>query len=130
MKQCAHLKADKTQCKGFAVKDDIYCFFHSEKHKKEREEAVLKGGNSLKRSYVESEPVSVRSNLDAVYLLEKIINEVRANKISSKTGSVLGFLINLSLKSIPLALGDKRIERNVILFNKGKIDLKAYIEKL
>lgn len=130
MKKCKFIKLDGKECAGFAVKDDDYCFFHSEKHKQEHKKAVLMGGNSLKRSYTDNSPITLRSNEDAVYLIEQVINEVRTNKISTKMASVLTMLINLALKAIPLALEDKAIARNVEMFNKGEIEMKQRIEKL
>ncbi len=130
MKHCKFIKTDGTECKGFAVNDDDFCFAHSEKYKAKHKQAVLKGGKSLKRSYADKEPVLLRTNEDAVYLSEQVINELRANQISTKTANILAILINLSLKAIPLALKDKEKAKNIKLYNEGKMDLKFYLEEL
>lgn len=130
MKHCNYIKSDGTKCKAFAVKDDNFCFSHSEKYSEQHKQAVLNGGKSLKRSYTDKEPVYLRNNEDAVYLIEQVINEVRANKLSMKAGSVLAILINLALKTIPRALSDKGAARGVDLFNRGELDMKHHIEKL
>jgi len=130
MKHCKFIKTDGTECKGFAVNDDDYCFAHSEKHKEKHEEAVLKGGKSLKRSYADKEPALLRTNEDAVYLIEQVFNELRANQISTKTANILAILINLSLKAIPLALKDKERARSYRDFKRGEVDLIFHIERL
>jgi len=130
MKNCRYIKTDGTKCGAYSVKDDDYCFAHSEKHKQDHQDAVMVGGKSLKRSYTDKEAILVRKNEDAVYLIEQVINEVRANQISVKMASVLAILINLALKAIPSALKDKHTEREVRLFKKGELDMGGHYEVL
>jgi hypothetical protein len=130
MKTCIFTKPDGTQCNAYAVKDDEFCFSHSEKYKDKHLEAVMSGGKSLKRSYADQDPIILRNNEDIVYLIEQVINDVRANNTSNKTASVIAMYINLAIKAISLALNDKAQKRNTQMFNTGNLDLKQHIEKL
>jgi len=45
-KRCEFIKKDGTQCRGFALKDFKYCFFHEPTREAERKAARAKGGES------------------------------------------------------------------------------------
>lgn len=130
MKQCQYIKPNGEKCSAYAVKGDDYCFAHSEKHKEEYNEAIHKGGKSLKRSYIEQPPILLRNQEDIVYLIEQTVNDMRANKISTKMASITAIYVNLALKAIPLALTEKERIRTNKMICSGVVDIKHHVEKL
>lgn len=129
MNQCQFTKPNREKCNAYAVKNDVFCFAHSQKHKEEYTQAIHKGGKSLKRSYIDQPPILLRNNEDIVYLIEQTINSMRENKISTKTASVTAMYINLALKAIPLAIKDRETARTNKMLNSGEMDTKLRIEK-
>lgn len=110
MNKCKYIRPDKTRCKGYAVRGDDYCFFHSEKYRKLRKEAVLKGGNSLKRNYGKSDEIIISCSTDVLKLLEQTINDLRQVKTSVKIANTIGYLSGIALKAIEQSDLEKRME--------------------
>lgn len=111
MNQCSFIKSDKTSCKARVIQDDIYCFFHSEKQAEKRKEAVLKGGKSIKRNYVDYGELEIKNSEDVITLLEQTINDLRQNKISNKTASTIGFLAGNAMRAFSQDIREKDNKR-------------------
>ena len=47
-KKCAYKKPDGSKCNAWKLKDDDYCYFHSESKKHDRDLARSRGGQSTK----------------------------------------------------------------------------------
>ena len=100
MNTCNFIKTNGEKCKTRPLKDDGYCFFHSDKTKEKRKEAVTKGGHSLKRNYGREDIISLKNVDDVLVLLEQTANDLRQNKTNTKTAVILNFIANTSLKAI------------------------------
>lgn len=110
MKKCKFIKSNNKKCNGFAVKGDDYCFFHSAKHQEARKEAVLKGGNSLKRNYGKDGEIKISCSSEVLNLLEQTINDLRQGKTSVKIANALGYLSGIALRAIEQTDLEKRLE--------------------
>ncbi len=102
MNQCKFIKINDEQCKTAPIKGEEFCFFHSEKYKAKRKEAVMKGGNSLKRNYGSSEEIKLENANDILKLIEKTADELRANKMNTKMANAVNLLANTAIKAIEL----------------------------
>ena len=109
MKKCNYIKTNNEKCNSYPIAGDEHCFFHSEKTVEQRKQAVLAGGQSLKRNY-ENDEVTLRSTIDIVELIEKTINELRKNKTSTRIANTVGYLAGISLKAIEQSDIEKRME--------------------
>lgn len=105
---CIFIKQDETQCKARAISGENLCFFHSEKMKEKRMEAVKSGGKSLKSNHGSLEEIDIRNEEDVHKLLVETINDLRQNKISSKSATAIGYLAQ---QALPLAkeIAEKKI---------------------
>jgi len=110
MNICKFIKPDGTKCKGYAVKSDDYCYFHSAKYQESRKEAVLKGGKSLKRNYGNDEAVVVACSIDVLRLLEQTINDLRQGRTSVRIANAIGYLSGIALRAIEQSDLEKRLE--------------------
>jgi hypothetical protein len=103
------MKSNKTKCKANAVQGDSYCFWHSTKMKSKREQAVIEGGNSPKRSYGRDDEIKIANTRDVLLLIEQTVNDIRQNKISTRTANAVGYLAGIALKAIQQDDFDKRL---------------------
>lgn len=110
MNQCCHIKPDKTQCKAKAILHDSFCFWHSEKMREKRTQAVHDGGKSPKRSYGRDDEVAITNTQDVLKLIEQTINDLRRNKTSTKLATAIGYLSGIALKTIEQSDTEKRLE--------------------
>ncbi len=110
MNQCNFIKPDKTRCKAKAIQNDSYCFWHSEKMKEKRTQAVHDGGKSPKRSYGRDDEVAITNTQDVLKLIEQTINDLRRNKTSTKLATAIGYLSGIALKTIEQGDIEKRLE--------------------
>ena len=110
MSNCNFIRPNKTQCKAKAVQGDAYCFWHSAKMKEKRDQAVLDGGNSPKRSYGRDDDVTITNTQDVLKLIEQTINDLRRNKTSTKLATAIGYLSGIALKTIEQGDLEKRLE--------------------
>lgn len=99
MKKCKQ-SDDRFTCLAKPLGNDDYCFFHSPKTAQARKEASSRGGKAnLKDNSNDKEQLELRTEDDVRNLLISTINELRQDKISSKTASVIGYL---ALQALPL----------------------------
>ena len=110
MNKCKFIKSDKIQCKANAIQGDSFCFWHSEKVKEQRQEAVTTGGNSPKRSYGNDEEIKINNTKDVLTLIEQTINDLRKNRTSTRVANAIGYLSGIALKTIEQGDIEKRLE--------------------
>lgn len=110
MSNCTFIRPNKTQCKAKAVQGDEFCFWHSEKMREKRTQAVHDGGNSPKRSYGRNDVVTIANTQDVLKLIEQTINDLRGNKTSTKLATAIGYLSGIALKTIEQGDIEKRLE--------------------
>jgi len=65
---CAHIKADHTFCKGYAVSGSRYCFAHDPVQASKRRAAQRKGGEAGRLSTLPESSLSVRKMSDVLAL--------------------------------------------------------------
>jgi hypothetical protein len=121
MNKCQFIKPDSTQCEAKPIKGDTFCFFHSEKTKTQRQEAVKKGGDSLKRSYGRDDEIKLNCVDDVFILLQQTANDLRQNKINNKTAAILNFIAGTTLKAIEAKYVEKTREN---AFRKTYTDIE------
>lgn len=111
MNKCNFTNSSNKSCGARPLKDDDYCFFHSEKYKKQHSEAVLRGGLSLKKNHNSWERMHIKSSEDVIKLLEKTMNELMENKISNKTANTIGFLAGNAMRAFMQDMREKDEKR-------------------
>jgi len=72
------LKCKKSDCKSYALKNDDFCFFHSQKSEiiAKRKLSQSKGGSKSKRN---KKPISIESLTDIQVILLETLNEIRSS---------------------------------------------------
>src|SRR3989344_4383673 len=110
MNQCNFIKTDKKRCKAKAIQADSFGFWHSEKMREKRTQAVHDGGKSPKRSYGRDDEIAISNTQDVLKLIEQTINDLRRNKTSTKLATAIGYLSGIALKTIEQSDLAKRLE--------------------
>ncbi len=128
--QCKYIKSDGTTCKGFAMKDSDFCFFHTSETRQKHLEAVKKGGQATyDRDSVKLDSIPVEDALSTAYLITDTINRVRVVKpdgtMDLKVANSLGFLSSKLLECKKLMLYEEDLLKNAICKDK-KIDLATF----
>ena len=108
-RKCVFKNNNGTSCEAFAVHDDDYCFFHSEKHKEKRDEAILRGGKARKKRHVEMSPIDIKTPQDIMLLLTDTVNLIRASSISTSVANSVGYLANCMFKGFELVNFERRL---------------------
>lgn len=110
-KQCEYINAETgEQCKGFALESGL-CFSHDPERKEDKQAAVLKGGQALKKVALNLPPVPIKTVEDVLSVLEETINAVRSGEIpTSNPANTIGFLCSHILKAIELSSVDTRLD--------------------
>lgn len=100
MKKCQYIKANQEQCNSFAMAEDVFCYFHSDKTKDQRKESVSRGGKSLKRNYGREGEVRLRRADDILTLLEQTVEDLRNNRTNTRNANAIFILTGIALKTI------------------------------
>ena len=89
------------------------CFFHNTESEERRKDAQIKGGQNGRKHYNEptEEDVRLKNTDDVLVLLEKTVRDLRANRISEKRATALGYLANIALRGIEKNEIETRLER-------------------
>ena len=98
-------------CNAAALRNDVHCYFHSDKiTDEEKKQARQKGGEARKiRVSKDYENFELRNINDIIILNEKLINDVLQNKIDFRIISGIGYNLNLQMKLIQLETIESRI---------------------
>ncbi len=128
--QCKHIKSDGTTCKGFAVKDSNFCFFHTSETQEKHLEAAKQGGKATyNRDSVKLNPIPVEDALSTAYLITDTINRVRITKpdgtMDLKVANSIGFLSSRLLECKKLMLYEENLLKDSICKDK-KVDLATF----
>jgi len=100
MGTCVYENKNGEKCRGYALKNDSLCYFHSPQTKKERVIAAQKGGKVCQGDF--RKDIQIESANDIIRLLETIINGVKSGKIDAKVANAVFYGANISLKAIEL----------------------------
>src|SRR5437660_4809820 len=100
MEKCQFKKSNPEPCNSFGKGEDVFCYFHSDKTKDQRRESVLKGGQSLKRSYGREGAVRLRKADDILTLLEQTVEDLRNNRTNTRNANAIFILTGIALKTI------------------------------
>jgi hypothetical protein len=103
-KKCQYILTDGSRCQAWALKGKTLCFSHSPETKEAKLLAVRKGGQS-KEIEIKSplEKIKVDTPRDVIYLVSKIIEEVRSGQIDVRVASGLGYLSGVLLKAFEVS---------------------------
>ena len=129
-KQCQHIKTDSTRCASFAMNGSDFCYRHNpDISEDEKINASSKGGNnnhpslSLGEGGWEGEvlpPMPMENFQDIVAVMADSINQVRAGKISQKTGSTIAYMSFIMLMAMDKAKAEANQEKIDKLKAEGK----------
>ena len=129
-KQCQHIKTDSTRCASFAMSGSDFCYRHNpDISEDEKLNASSKGGNnnhpslSLGEGGWEGEvlpPMPMENFQDIVDVMADSINQVRAGKISQKTGSTIAYMSFIMLMAMDKAKAEAKQEKTDKLKAEGK----------
>ncbi len=128
MKRCIFIKINNEKCEAFALKNEQYCFFHSETTAVARKEAINKGGISKKRNYGSDESLKLSSAEDILKLLEHTANDLRANKMNSNTANALNLIAGTAIKTIELRQFE--LKHKPTIYNKISDDIQNELMKM
>jgi hypothetical protein len=126
--ECEFIKPNGEKCEAQAIKDDIYCFAHSNKPviiEKRTEAKSLGGRNGKKQMLTPSEStIEVKTHKDALILLEQTINDVRQNKIAVNQANCIGYLCNIMAKIFEQQQIETRLAvlERVVLLERKKVN--------
>jgi hypothetical protein len=125
--ECEFIKENGEKCNALSIKNDKYCFAHSnnpEIIEKRKEAKILGGLNGRKQMLKPSkEFIEVKTPKDTLLLLEKTINDVRQNKIAVNQANCIGYLCNIITKIFEQEQLETRIAilERVVLFERKKV---------
>ena len=108
--RCAHIKANKESCGGFAVAGSKYCFAHDPAQASKRRAAQRKGGEAGRVATLPESSLSVRNMSDVLELMETTINDVRSGRLDVRVANAIGYLANVSVKVIQQTDIEARLE--------------------
>jgi hypothetical protein len=113
-KKCQALTQDGTPCQAFAVAGSDYCFHHDPDRAAERRQARSRGGQARHGRHVgpvgQSDPVTLGTMADVVSLLQSTINDTLELENSLQRARTIGYLSNLYIKALDLAVLEQRLE--------------------
>jgi hypothetical protein len=131
-KQCKHIKNDSTICTSFAMSGSDFCYRHNpEIPQEEKLNASSKGGShspslsEMERGFGGEEIISLpfmemENFQDIVSVMADSINQVRAGKLSQKTGSTIAYMSFIMLMAMEKAKAESRQEKIDKLKAEGK----------
>lgn len=110
--QCKHVNNETLeQCNSFALRGSDYCFSHDPANKSEKQQAVMKGGQALKRVKLNLPTIKIRTPDDVIAILEETINLIRTGKLSvSNPANTIGFLCSHILKAYEMTSITNKLE--------------------
>ena len=108
--QCAHVRTNGEQCRGYAVTGSRFCFAHDPAQADKRDDARRRGGEAGKVEPLPESMLTVRTMADVLELIETTINDVRAGRVDVKVANAVGYLANVSVKVIQQTDIEARLE--------------------
>jgi len=116
--RCSYTKKDKKQCSANAMIGSKFCFTHNPDTRKQKKEAVIKGGKMSKRNYSSLPPIALDQSKDVVALLATTINEVRAGTIELRVANCIGYLSGHLIKALEVSELEERVSKIEEIINK------------
>jgi len=102
-KRCNCIKPDGKNCNAWPMNNSEFCFTHNPETKKEKKEAVIKGGKANRRPYVNLDEVEIKNQKDVVNLIAKTINEVRQGMVDVKVANCIFYGSGQLIKALEIA---------------------------
>ena len=123
--KCKHIKTDGSQCNSYAMKNNNYCWRHSPDIPDDVKLHSLKqGGKGGNRRLIINLPeLKIENSGDLPPFLVETIRSVRAGLIDTRTGSVIGYLTSILLRSYELSNLEERIEKLESVQTSGYVDI-------
>jgi hypothetical protein len=115
--RCEYKNDEGLQCNAHALRDEKFCYFHSDFGK--LMESTSKGGSANKRIQKPLKAVAIKNSKDLVGLIAITINELRKGKIEAREANCIGYLSGHFLKAYDNAELVKRLEKLEEIANKN-----------
>jgi hypothetical protein len=123
-KLCTYTKRGSSKCTSFAMKGSDYCYRHNpDISEEDKLNASSKGGRKgSKPEFIETPlpEMKIEKMQDVVALLADTINNVRSGKISTKSGSTIGYLAFIMMMAMDKVNCEKELEEENKLRAEGK----------
>lgn len=110
MSNCKYIKKNGEQCKAMSLKNDDYCFWHSQKIKEKRSKALKSGGKAKKNYSIDFDKWEYESTQSLISLLELLINKTIKGEIPTKVSNSVAYLTNILLSIIKERDLEQRLE--------------------
>ena len=92
--RCTFQKPNGEGCRGFAIKDSVFCFVHSPQTKEAQRQAASKGGKThAKQPTPVVEPAQMRNHGDLSQLLVEGVNGIRTGQMGWREANALVRLV-------------------------------------
>ena len=114
-------------CNAAALRNDVHCYFHSDKiTDEEKKQARQKGGEARKiRVSKDYENFELRNINDIIILNEKLINDTLQNKIPFQAMTSTAYNLNLQMRLIQLETIEQRLTKiEEFVFNPADAEQK------
>ncbi|RKX26735.1 MAG: hypothetical protein DRP47_07720 [Candidatus Zixiibacteriota bacterium] len=110
--RCNGKTSKGVRCKGYPTVGSEYCFFHDPKKKNTRRKAQQKGGKTKIDNLSPTNEIEFTSLIESENvrkLLSDTIHQLLMGNIDDKKCRTIGYLAQVTLKSIELATVEKRL---------------------
>lgn len=110
---CEKVKHDGQRCRGIAMHDSRYCFFHNPAAREVRKAAQQSGGQANRAVVLPADAADfpLRSGKDVAVLLADTINQVRKGLVSPKIASIVGYLSGPLMKALETSDTEERLAK-------------------
>ena len=110
--QCKKIKTNRNQCKGNAMLNGQFCYFHNPAiPEDQKQQNRASGGRQNAIAIAEPlTPIPLQNTADVVSLLASTINEVRAGRMEVRMANCLGVLSGHLIKAFEISDLEKRLE--------------------
>ncbi|MFI5144068.1 MAG: hypothetical protein ACHQJ4_00600 [Ignavibacteria bacterium] len=121
-KECQYIKSDSTKCTSFAMNGSDFCYRHNPDIPQEEKINASSKGGQANEQYIETPlpAIKIEKMTDVVTVLADSINQVRAGKISQKTGGTLAYMSFILLMAMDKAKSEAKQENIEKLKAEGK----------
>ena len=111
--QCNYKRQNNIQCKGNAMLNAEFCYFHNPAiAEADKQKSRVAGGKNNAVAIAEPlEPLKIETTADVVILLTQTVNLIRGGKMEVRVANCLGVLSGHLIKAFEVSDLEKRIEK-------------------
>jgi len=118
--QCEFIKENKLQCNAKAMKEQKFCYFHSQKAATARKKSATKGGKASSKNNLNLGNTRINGLSDVLGLLEETVNLLRNGKVHTNYVKAVSGTCNIYVK----VYEKEELEKRIIALEQ-LADLKA-----